>query len=106
MPLGQNFKTDHRAIKIAASLTVAKAPYKPFYVLNHAKFYNEKIFWCQKILQHCRLNLHWQRCRLNGSITLCYFSLKDDEKCLEYGEKCLGYFDDLYETDYIQKGKR
>ena len=75
-------------------------------VLNHAKFYNEKIFWCQKILQHCRLNLHWQRCRLNGTITLCYFSLKDDEKCLEYGEKCLGCFDNLYDTDYIKKEKR
>ena len=72
-------------------------------VLSTARFYNESVFWCQKILEHLKVNDNAQRTRTIGHICLSYGALGNNEKCMEYGEKYLALLDSMFHTDLKQK---
>ena len=59
--------------------------------LTDTRCFNEKIFWCHQILDNLKVKNSTQRCRLNGHLAFCYFSIKNYEKCIFYGSKSVKY---------------
>ena len=57
--------------------------------LKEIRFFNESIFWCQKILEDIRFCEKQFRCFAFISMTESFYCLGEYEKVIEYGKKCL-----------------
>ena len=59
--------------------------------LNEIKFFNESVFWCQKVLENSRVSEKDFKWIALTMITKSFYGLEKYEKAIEYGKKAIEY---------------
>ena len=70
--------------------------------LKEIKFFNESVFWCQKILENSRVGDKDFKLLALSIITESFYCLEKYEKSIEYGKKAIEYQKGLLEHDLIR----
>ena len=98
------FQQKHRYKKFKDKYNVDMVVCLPFLVegLIEISFYNESVFWCQKILEDIRFcDKQFRLCAFQ-SMTESFYHLEKYEDVVEYGKKCLEH-DSTGNPDLMRK---